>query len=158
MPAVNSELIDIRRFIAEQRAERFRAFIVHGAPLSGKSRFMREVAKREDGVYMDVLSLIHDDIALSQRVDTLDAAWLEGRVRAAIDEGATFVVVDDFDFLWPIWCDDIAPLLHRIERFYTPSPAVVTWVMPSHRVLDSAVITRATGASRVLRLNEIAAL
>ena len=158
MPAANATLLDIHSFIAQQRAERYRAFVIHGPPLKGKSTFARRLAESEGGVYLDILSLVHEDTELSKSVDTLDAAWLEGQVRAAITGGANFVVVDEFDFLWPIWGNDIEPLLYRIERFYVEAPAVVVWVMPTHRALNDTVMPRANGVSRVLPLEGIKAL
>ncbi|BCM94554.1 hypothetical protein IAD21_06461 (plasmid) [Abditibacteriota bacterium] len=161
MPADNTSLtplLDIHDFILAQRAERFRAFILHGPPLSGKSSFARRLAQHEGGLYIDVLSLVNEDPLLADRVDTLDALWLEDQVRAAIRAGASFIVVDEFDFLWPIWGDTIAPLLHRIERFYSETPVAIAWVMPSHRALKDASISRANGMSRVLPLENIKAL
>jgi hypothetical protein len=156
MPAANT-LLDIRSFVAQQRAERFRAFLIHGDPLSGKTTFARRMAQECGGQYIDVLDLVANDVELCECVDTLDTAWLGEQARAAIDGGASLVVLDEFDWLFPIW-GDLGPFVQMVDRFYTAAPGVAAWVSLSHRAFGQASLSRADGSSRVLQLGEIAAL
>ena len=150
--------IDIFDFIAAQRAERYQSFVVHGEPMAGKTKLARTAATRAGGLYIDVLALVNADENLCERTDTLDVAWLEQLVRGHIAAGADLIVVDEWDWLWPIWNDDLTALLRLIEKFYGDPQAVVMWVMPWHRALEGANLRRASGVSRVLALEEIASV
>ena len=150
---MQSTLLDIRAFVAFMRRERFRSFVIHGAPLGGKSTFARQLAEIESGVYVDVLRLVSEDAELAARVDELDENWLEDLAGKAVSDGASFVVMDEWDFLIPVWGGDIKPLLHRLDRLRLQCP--VAWVLTTRKEIEEATLTRADGATRVLELTEI---
>ena len=151
-------LIDSRAFVAQMRGERYGSFLIHGAPLGGKTSFAQQLATLENGVYLDVLELVAQDAALAARVDVLDEKWLENLARQQAANGAGLVVLDEWDFLLPLWGDDLAPLLQIIARLQLPARTVLLWVLSSRPELESATLPRSDGVARVLKLEQIAAL
>jgi len=154
----SSTPINIREYVAKLRGARYRSFIIHGAPLRGKSTFARRLAEAEGGVYVDVLAQVADDAELSARVDELDEAWLEQRARGIAATGAPLVVMDGWDFLIPIWGDNIQTLIERIGPLYIEGTVIVAWVMSSRPELKNPILPPDRSAGRILALEEIANL
>lgn len=155
-------LVDIRRFIEAQNRERYKAFVVHGAPLTGKSTFARKLAtKVEGGVYWDVLAHVAADPQLSSTVDLLDAPSLRDMTVAHANEtGAKLLLVDEIDFLVYIWGGDLTELKYAVEKLSTAqSPTVIGIILQTHPDLEAWSLTnRNTSQSRILRLEEIGAI
>jgi hypothetical protein len=89
--------------IDTQRSERYRAFIVHGGAMTGKTRIARRLAERlPDAEYHDTLQafLAHPDMC-SQidrfRPDDLTKYLLK------LDAPGQVIVVDHLDFLLNTW-------------------------------------------------------
>jgi len=156
MPADSPPLLDIRAFLEAQRRERFRAFILHGPPLCGKSRFARKLAQSAGGAYVDVLAHVAGSPELSDKVDVLDVPFLKRlAVDAAAGDSAPLVVVDEWDFLLPVWAD-LAPLVEMVRRLsQTETAAVPCFVLQSQPLLDGLSLPNTRGQNRVLRLEEI---
>lgn len=150
-----STLLDIRDFLSAMRGERFGSFVVHGGARS-KSTFARRLAELEGGVYVDVLARVAEDKTLSAQVDLLDEEWLEGLAREAADPTVPLLVLDEWEFLTPIWGDDITPLLQRLARLHLP--CVTMWATVTRPEVEEAILTRADGESRVLKLEGIRAV
>lgn len=153
--AATSTLLDIRTFVSTMRGERFSSFVIHGTPL-GKSTFARRLAETESGLYVDVLARVAEDKELSKKVDILDEAWLEELAREVAKSGASLLVLDEWEFLIPVWGSDITPFLQRLARLHLP--CVVAWVLTTRPKLEEANLQRADGVSRVLKLEEIQAI
>src|SRR5260370_5824939 len=75
--------IDIRQFLQRQQGERYKAFIIHGPPLSSKTKFARKLAEViPGGVYLDMLRYVIERPELAQQVDTIDVPALQRLVIA----------------------------------------------------------------------------
>lgn len=157
MPAADTSLLDIRSFLTTQRKERYKAFIVHSPPEKDaeRRRFLARLAALENGVVIDLLARVVADPALSETVDLLDAAFLR---QTALDaaEGAELVVIEEFDFLVPIWGNDLSSLKQMagvLSR--TDTPSVIVFGMQTRPALEAWNLTNDLGQSRVLPLSSI---
>jgi hypothetical protein len=155
-------LLDIMAFLEAQRRERFRAFVIHGPPLAGKTRFARKLAETTGGIYLDVLAYVTNCPDLAQKVDLLDVPFLK-RLSLAVappeehqEAGiAPLVVVDEFDFLVPIW-GDLEPFIEMVRKLsLTETRGVMAFVLQSRPSLDGLSMPITSGRNRVLRLEEI---
>jgi hypothetical protein len=156
MSAVNAAGVDMRAFVKALRGERYRSFLLHDAPLRGKSAFARKLADLEGGVYLDVLGLVADSPNLRSRVDTLDSGLLKSLALQAAGERVPLVIVDEFDFLLPVWGGEIAQVLEIVRKLsVAETPAVVGFVMQTLPALEQANLTTPSGKSRILTLEDV---
>jgi hypothetical protein len=146
-------------FLDTQRRERYRAFIVHGPPNKGKSSFARKLAKITGGAYIDVLETVAKSPELAAQVDILDAGFLKGLALEVAEEGTSVILVDEFDFLIPIWAGDLSLLTEVVRKLsVTETQAIIGFVMQTVGALEDLTLKNSVGQSRNLRLDEIRGL
>src|SRR4051812_29784694 len=116
MPADSTGKIDMRTFVDSIRGERFRGFILHGTPLTGKSIFARKLTELIGGVYIDVLDVVARSPELTAQVDTLEPNFLKMLALDAANAGASLVLLDEFDFLVPVWGGDVGPIVEIARK------------------------------------------
>jgi hypothetical protein len=149
-------LVDMLAFLKTQQAERYRAFLVHGPPRCGKSAFARKLASASSGTYLDVLATVAAVPELAEQVDVLDAGFLKRLALDAANSGAGLVLVDEVDFLLPIWSGDLSPLLEIVRKVSPPeTQAIIGFFMQTTPTLESLGLHNSVGQKRILRLDEI---
>ena len=158
MPIDNRAGLDISRFLQNQRHERFHAFVIHGKPFSGKTRFALKLAELLPGVaYLDLLTHVVADPQLSEQIDLFTPADLKKLILAhARDTSASVLLVDEIDFLIPIWGDlsGFQRLVAKLSQAETP--AVIGFILQTTSPLEGWSLTsQNTGQSRILRLGDI---
>ena len=158
-PKKTAPLVDIHAFLEAQRHERYRAFILHGPPNKGKTAFARKVATMTNGAYIDVLAKVAETTDLSAQVDILDAVFLKGLALDAATKGASVVLLDEFDFLLPVWGHDMGRLTEIVRKLsVTETEAIIGFVMQTTTTLETLTLENSAGHSRILQLDEIQGL
>lgn len=159
MPNADTALLDIRAFLAVQRQEQYQAFILHAPPDKDEERrrFAAKLAALEpDGVYLDVLARVAADPALCETIDLLDATFLRQQALDAAAGGARLIVVDEFDFLAPVWGDDLASLQELVRKLRRgETDAVLVFAMQTRPALETWRLVNEHGQSRILPLSSI---
>lgn len=153
--------VDMLRLIAEQRRERYRAVVVHGPPLTGKSEFARRLAAAVPNAhYLDLLAYFVERPHLAGQVDVFDAAALRDlAIVHAREQGAACLVVDDFDFLVHAWNGNLTEFQAVVNKLSSAqSPAVIVFVMQTHPALEGWDLVNSARSRRTLRLENIAPL
>jgi adenylate kinase family enzyme len=156
MPADDNPRVQIRQFLDCQSRERYRAFVIHGPPLSGKTAFAQKLARVIPGtVYLDMLHYVNERPELAQQVDCIDATRLQGLVvDHAILMQTRFLLVDHIDFLVHSWDDDLATFKYCVRSLaVTRTQAVVGFVLQTQRALVEWNLP-----NRILSIEEIEAL
>ena len=152
-------LLDMHAFLEAQRHERYRACIVHGPPDKGKTAFARKLVDATNGAYIDVLAKVAGAPELAAQVDILDAGFLKRLALEAAGQGTNVVMVDEFDFLLPLWGGDLLPLVEIVRKLsVTETQAIFVFVMQTTPALETFVLESSAGQSRILRLDEIKGL
>ena len=159
MPRKIAVLVDIIFFLDMQRQERYRSFIVHGPPGKGKTVFAQKLAALTGGVYIDVLANVATTPELAGKVDVLDVDFLKEIGLEAASNGASLVVLDEFDFLLPIWGGDLSIFIEMVRKLSTTeTKAVICFMIQTTDSLDTSTLENSIGQSRILRLDEIQGL
>ncbi len=114
-------LLDLPAFLRTLRAERRTAMLIHGAPLCGKSRFARQLADKVDGGYLNVLDTLSRRPELSDQIDQFDPSTLRRLVLESVKSAPKDVIlVDELDFLFPIWGTNLKPFQDILHDLYNP--------------------------------------
>ena len=159
MPAADTAYLNIRQFLATQRQERFKSFLIHNPPLTGKTAFARQFAAMENGIYVDVLARVAESQDLSTKIDELDVRFLKSLALDGASSGAKLVVLDEFDFLVPVWSDDLTGLHELVRKLAAvETPAVVVFVLRTRSVIEGWEIQNTLRQSRILSLSSIQSL
>jgi len=153
-------IIDLQQYVAAWRGERYRTFVLHGAPLSGKSEYARALTEIvPGGLYLDMLTIVAGSPELSNKVDLLDPLALRDLVlKEAETHHSSLVMVDDLDFLVAIWGDLVAFRQMVATLAYTRAPAIIGFVLQSYPELENWQLLDSQGRSRIIRLNEVHSL
>ena len=158
MPASETKLLDVRQFLAVQRKERYKAFVLHSPAEKDNERraFATRLASLEDGVYMDVLAHVAGNTELSDSIDLLDVPYLQKIALDAAGGGAGLVVVDEFDFLLPVWGNDFSGLQQMITTLSrTDTPSVIVFAMQTRPALETWHLENDHHQNRILSLSAI---
>lgn len=160
MPDAKTPLLDIRPFLAVQRQQQYQAFVLHAPPDKDaeRRRFAAKLAALEPGgVYLDVLAHVAADPALCRTIDLLDVPFLRRlALDAAAAGGARLVVVDEFDFLAPVWGDDLAGLHELVRKLRRgETDAVLVFSLRTRPALEAWRLVNDRGQSRVLSLSSL---
>jgi hypothetical protein len=154
--------IDIRQFLQRQQGERYKAFVIHGPPLASKTKFARKLAEiSPGGVYLDVLRYVIERPELAQQIDMIDVAALQRLVILyAINTGARLLLVDELDFLIPIWSDDLTEFKYMVRSLsVAQTPTVIGFILQTRYELEEWNLPNgANNQNRILHIENIQAL
>ena len=120
MTPANLAFFDLPVFIHSLRQERYPTILVHGPPLSGKTRFARQLASQTGWAYLDLLSVLSTHPSWPATIDQFDVPAL----RAFLLERATAVnevlLIDELDFLFPL-LGDLRPFQEMVRALTLPT-------------------------------------
>lgn len=124
MTPADSPLLDLPTFLHGLRTERRTAMLIHGAPLCGKSTFAHQLVDKMDGGYMNVLETVSQRDDLSRQIDQFDPSTLRLlAIKFAESNPKDIIVLDELDFLFPLWGGDLSPFQSMLYELYNPSRA-----------------------------------
>jgi len=156
MPIDNNARIDIRQFLQRQSRARYRAFVIHGPPCSGKTTFAQKLTRIIPGTtYLDMLHYVTERSELAQQVDRIDATRLLALVVSyATITQARILLVDHIDFLVHIWGDNLVAFKHSVQSLaVTQTSTVIGFVLQTQPVFSQWNLP-----NHILLIEEIEAL
>ena len=117
--------IDLADFLRAQRRERYPVAVVHGLPFTGKSTFARQLAQRNSFGYLDVLTEVGNRPELTETIDRFDVAALRTLILSySIAAGADVLLIDELDFLVPVWAGDLVSFQEMVRRLRHPEKQI----------------------------------
>ena len=148
-------------YVAIQSTESYRAFIIHGPAMSGKTRLARRMRDVLSAYVLDLQAHFVADPDLCARIDRYRPRDLE-RMLLALDVAESLVVVDNVDFLLNTWSPK-----HRREfvamvdkRLRSPGDTDKTFVflIQTDPLIVRHELTNTRGQPRVLPIDAFYAL
>lgn len=125
MNPADAELVDLPAFLRHLRGERTTAMLVHGAPLCGKTCFARQLAHKTGATYLDMLEMLSRRPDLSAQIDQFDPSTLRLLLLEQVKSTPTdILLVDELDFLFPLWAGDLPPFQEMVRALANPGRAV----------------------------------
>jgi len=121
MKTADPVLLDLPPFLQALRGERQTSMLIHGAPLCGKSHFGKQLVEKMDGGYLSVLDFVSKRTELIEKIDEFDPTTLRQLIlEFAESNPKDIIVIDDLDFLFPLWVGDLMPFQDMVYRLYNP--------------------------------------
>lgn len=121
-------MIDLPSFMRELRGERTTAMVVHGPPLSGKTRYARRLGQQPGYAYLDVLGELNKRPESAARIDEFDASSLRDLILETVNSpdsrAVNVLLIDDLDFLFPVWGGELLPFMEMVRSLANPERAV----------------------------------
>lgn len=157
MTAADATRVDLPALLRHLRGERYPTVVVHAPPLAGKSTFARRLAQLRGVEYLDMLEELSAKAELAQHIDQLDVETIRRMIVGYAAEVAPEVLlVDELDYVIPIWGGDVRPLGEMIRRLSNPGPRVAfVFFLQSRPELETWDLRTAARDSRILSLEQI---
>ena len=153
--------MDLSQFLARQRTERYRAFIIHGPPISGKTKLARALAQAADAHYLDLQAKFASDDTLAARIDRFGVEDLK-QLLLGLDVRTLVVEVDNMDFLVNTWSsprkEQFAMLVEKILESPAITDKTFVFFLQTDRHVVERPITNTRHESRILEIAQIKAL
>ncbi len=152
---------DLLEFLAHQRTERYRAFIIHGPPMSGKTKLATALVKVTDAHYLDLQARFANDETLAGRIDRFGVEDLK-QLLLGLDVRTLVVAVDNMDFLVNAWSsprkEQFAMLVEKILESPAITDKTFVFFLQTDRHVVQRPITNTRHESRILEIAQIKAL
>jgi hypothetical protein len=148
-------------YIATQATERYRAFIIHGPAMSGKTRLAGRLGDELDAYVLDLQTYFVDRPDLGARIDRFRPRDLE-RLLLSLDVPQSLVAVDNPDFLINTWTPrhkrEFVAMVDR--RLHSPTVTDKTFVflIQTDAQIVRHELTNTRGQPRMLPIDAFYAL
>ena len=151
----------LREYVATQATESYRAFIIHGPAMSGKTRLARRAAAVLDAHVLDLQAYFVARPDLCARIDRYRPTDLEQLLRT-LDTPATLVVIDNADFLLNVWTPHhkhtFVAMIERRLRSPSDTERTFCFLIQTDPIITRHQLTNTHGQPRVLPLDAFYAL
>ncbi|MGA9350779.1 MAG: hypothetical protein WBW48_18515 [Anaerolineae bacterium] len=148
-------------YIATQATESYRAFIIHGPAMSGKTRLAQRMVDVLGAYVLDLQAhfVAHRD--LCARIDRYRPRDLE-RLLLALDVPESLVVVDNLDFLLNTWSPhhkrELVAMIDRRLRSPRDTDKTFAFLIQTDPVIVRHELTNTRGQPRILPIDAFYAL
>jgi len=155
-------LVNLKEFINSLSSERYRTFIVHNGPATGKSKYARLFAEKNKSKYLDLLERFGKDAELKNKIDVFDIRNLENLLVSEAKD-TNLLILDNVEFLLNTWDGDGYDLLfHLLAKnwdSFKPSykPVLCVFLITNQKVLDLELKT-SKEETRIFHLNRLESL
>lgn len=154
MSPVDQATVDLPVFLQSMRGERQPTVVVHGPPLCGKSKFAQTLAVRKGWACLDVMTLLSEQSEISRKIDQIDVSDLKQQIIGHTGN-ADIVLVDEIDFLFPLW-GDLQPFKEMVRALLNPvRPVVYVFFLQTRHDWDDWKLFTAGHRSRIFAFETI---
>ncbi len=148
-------------YVAIQATESYRAFIIHGPAMSGKTRLARRMRDVLDAHILDLQAHFVADADLCARIDRYRPRDLE-QMLLALDVPGSLVIVDNMDLLLNPWSPrhkrEFVAMVDRRLRSPRDTDKTFVFIIQTDPVIVRQELTNTRGQSRILPMDVFFAL
>lgn len=142
-----------RELIEIQLKERYKHCVIYSLPMTGVTSFGKQICKKYDGYYLDVLQEVNKDEDISNSLGMFYPEdffkWLK-----KYNSEKKFIVIDNFDFLINTWRSDQEEIfLNLVEK--QESEVMYIFLIQQRKFITKRIIENIMGKSRIINLYEI---
>lgn len=153
--------LNLSEYVKGQTTERYRAFIIHGPAMSGKTRLARRMRDVLGAYVLDLQAHFVADSDLCARIDRYRPRDFE-RLLLALQVPESLVVVDNLDFLINTWTsrhkrEFVATVDHRLHS-PTLTDKTFVFLIQTDPVIVRHELTNTRGQPRILPMDTLHAL
>ena len=94
--------MNINEYVSCQLHERYKAFIICGSGLTGKTQLVKKVAEERNGLYLDILHMISSDEQLKSRINAISPEQLMKMIDV---KGYDLIIADQLDIVFSLWAE-----------------------------------------------------
>lgn len=94
--------MDIGNYLQHQFSERYRAFIICGAGMTGKTNLVKKLAEEYHGKYIDVAQEISKNDDLKEHINAVRPDQIYGMI-ANKNRNEQFIIADHIDMVFGLW-------------------------------------------------------
>lgn len=157
-----NELVNLQDFILELDGERYRSFVVHDAPATGKSQFAKMFAESCGGKYLDLLTRFGENEELKRNIDIFNIDELE-KILVEEAKETKLLVLDNVEFLLNTWANKGYELFFRFlekkwDSFRSPYRATLGVFLITNQWVCDQRLKMSSGTPRVLHLKQLESL
>lgn len=148
--------MDIDRYLQHQFYERYRAFIICGSGMTGKTKLVRKLADKYHGKYIDIAQEISRNINLKEHIDAVRPEQIYSLI---VNQNRTeqFIIADHIDMIFSLWTHtQKKEFLRRLDM--KSNGSCILAVLHNYKLLDQERTLRdnSFGEKRVINIAEIA--
>ena len=153
--------LNLSEYVKGQITERYRAFIIHGPAMSGKTRLARRMRDVLGAYVLDLQAHFVADSDLCARIDRYRPRDFE-RLLRALKVPESLVVVDNLDFLINTWTsrhkrEFVAMVDHRLHS-PTVTDKTFVFLIQTDPVIVRHELSNTRGQPRILPIDTLHAL
>jgi len=153
--------LNLSEYVKGQITERYRAFIIHGPAMSGKTRLARRMRDVLGAYVLDLQAHFVADSDLCARIDRYRPRDFE-RLLLALQVPESLVVVDNLDFLINTWTsrhkrEFVAMVDHRLHS-PTVTDKTFVFLIQTDPVIVRHELSNTRGQPRILPIDTLHAL
>lgn len=144
--------MNINEYVSCQLNERYKAFIICGSGLTGKTQLVKKVAEDRNGLYLDILQMISSDEQLKSKINGISPEQL---MRMIDVKGHDLIIADQLDIIFSLWTESKQrEFIRRLDKKSHGSCIIV--VLHNYKLLEQSGLmeNNSKGDKRILNIAE----
>lgn len=147
--------MDIGSYMQHQLSERYRAFVICGAGMTGKTKFVRMLAEKYHGKYIDVAQEISKDNKLKEHINAVRPDQIYGMI-VNKNRDEQLIIADHIDVVFSLWTQtQQREFLRKLDM--KSNGSCILAVLYNYKLFDqeSTLRDNSFGEKRVINIAEI---
>ena len=144
--------MNINEYVSCQLHERYKAFIICGSGLTGKTQLVKKVAEDKNGLYLDILQMVSSDEQLKSKINGISPEQL---MRMIDVKEHDLIIADQLDIIFSLWTESKQrEFIRRLDKKSHGSCIIV--VLHNYKLLEQSGLmeNNSKGDKRIVNIAE----
>ena len=145
--------MNINEYVSCQLHERYKAFIICGSGLTGKTQLVKKIGEDRNGLYLDILQMINSDGRLKSKINAISPEQLMKMIDV---KGHDLIIADQLDIIFSLWTESKQrEFIRRLDKKSHGSCIIV--VLHNYKLLEQSGLmeNNSRGDKRILNIAEL---